>query len=405
MHSKSRSGKLAPSKAQHDPECEMTETQPAPELDPPQRLLCGPGPTNVAPSVLAAMQKPMLGHLDPDLHEILLEVVAELRQVYRATDGLVLPLQATGSSGMEAGILNLVEPGETVVVGVCGFFGRRIAEKARRAGAEVIVVEADWGEIVPTEEIVAALERHPETRLVALVQAETSTGVEQPIAELADAIASSGALLMVDCVTSLGGIPVEFDRWGIDYAYSCTQKCLAAPPGMSPIAVSERALERFRSRRHPVPFCFDLGLLEDYWVTRPATYHHTAPILHIYALHEALRLVLAEGLEQRWARHAEAGAYLRAEIERRGLELLADPDHPLAPLTAVRLPEVVDGKAVQTAMLREDGIEIGGGLGPQAPPMWRIGLMGENASMETADEVLAALDAALAEHPVTSLAG
>ena len=383
----------------------MTETQPAPELDPPQRLLCGPGPTNVAPSVLAAMQKPMLGHLDPDLHEILLEVVAELRQVYRATDGLVLPLQATGSSGMEAGILNLVEPGETVVVGVCGFFGRRIAEKARRAGAEVIVVEADWGEIVPTEEIVAALERHPETRLVALVQAETSTGVEQPIAELADAIASSGALLMVDCVTSLGGIPVEFDRWGIDYAYSCTQKCLAAPPGMSPIAVSERALERFRSRRHPVPFCFDLGLLEDYWVTRPATYHHTAPILHIYALHEALRLVLAEGLEQRWARHAEAGAYLRAEIERRGLELLADPDHPLAPLTAVRLPEVVDGKAVQTAMLREDGIEIGGGLGPQAPPMWRIGLMGENASMETADEVLAALDAALAEHPVTSLAG
>ena len=383
----------------------MTEAQPAPELDPPQRLLCGPGPTNVAPSVLAAMQKPMLGHLDPDLHEILLEVVAELRQVYRVTDGLVLPLQATGSSGMEAGILNLVEPGETVVVGVCGFFGRRIAEKARRAGAEVIVVEADWGEIVPTEEIVAALERHPETRLVALVQAETSTGVEQPIAELADAIASSGALLMVDCVTSLGGIPVEFDRWGIDYAYSCTQKCLAAPPGMSPIAVSERALERFRSRRHPVPFCFDLGLLEDYWVTRPATYHHTAPILHIYALHEALRLVLAEGLEQRWARHAEAGAYLRAEIERRGLELLADPDHRLAPLTAVRLPEMVDGKAVQTAMLREDGIEIGGGLGPQAPPMWRIGLMGENASMETADEVLAALDAALAEHPVTSLAG
>ena len=210
---------------------------------------------------------------------------------------------------------------------------------------------------------------------------------------------------MVDCVTSLGGIPVEFDRWGIDYAYSCTQKCLAAPPGMSPIAVSERALERFRSRRHPVPFCFDLGLLEDYWVTRPATYHHTAPILHIYALHEALRLVLAEGLEQRWARHAEAGAYLRTEIERRGLELLADPGHRLAPLTAVRLPELVDGKAVQTAMLREDGIEIGGGLGPQAPPMWRIGLMGENASIETADEVLAALDAALTEHPVTSLAG
>jgi alanine-glyoxylate transaminase/serine-glyoxylate transaminase/serine-pyruvate transaminase len=383
----------------------MTDAVPTAELDPPQRLLCGPGPTNVAPSVLAAMQKPMLGHLDPDLHEILLEVVAQLRRVYRASDGLVLPLQATGSSGMEAGILNLVEPGETVIVGVCGFFGRRIAEKARRAGAEVIEVEADWGEIVPTEAILAALERHPQARLVALVQAETSTGVAQPVAELADAIASSDALLMVDCVTSLGGIPVEFDRWGIDYAYSCTQKCLAAPPGMSPIAVSERALERFRARTRPVPFSFDLGLLEDYWVTRPATYHHTAPILHIYALHEALRLVLAEGLEQRWTRHAEAGAYLRDGIEQRGLELLADPEHRLAPLTAVRLAEGVDGKAVQDAILRQHGIEIGGGLGPQAPPMWRIGLMGENASVATADRVLGALDAVLAEQPVASLAG
>ena len=405
MHSKSRSGKLAPSNAQHDPGSEMTEAQSAAELDPPQRLLCGPGPTNVAPSVLAAMQKPMLGHLDPDLHEILLEVVAELRQVYRATGGLVLPLQATGSSGMEAGIVNLVEPGETVVVGVCGFFGRRIAEKARRAGAEVIVVEADWGEIVPTEEIVAALERHPETRLVALVQAETSTGVEQPIAELADALASSDALLMVDCVTSLGGIPVEFDRWGIDYAYSCTQKCLAAPPGMSPIAVSERALERFRSRRHPVPFCFDLGLLEE-------------------LLGDPARDLPPHGADPphlRPARGAAAGPRRgpRAALgpPRRGRRLPARRDRatraraarrPRAPARAADrrpAPEVVDGKAVQTAMLREDGIEIGGGLGPQAPPMWRIGLMGENASIETADEVLAALDAALAEHPVTSLAG
>jgi alanine-glyoxylate transaminase/serine-glyoxylate transaminase/serine-pyruvate transaminase len=384
----------------------MTDAaQPTAELDPPQRLLCGPGPTNVAPSVLGAMQKPMLGHLDPDLHEILLDVVAELRQVYRAESGLVLPLQATGSSGMEAGIVNLVEPGETVIVGVCGFFGRRIAEKARRAGAEVVEVEADWGEIVPTDELVAALERHPEARLVAVVHAETSTGIEQPVGELAAAVAPSGALLMVDCVTSLGGIPVEFDRWGIDYAYSCTQKCLAAPPGMSPIAVSERALERVRARTHPVPFCFDLGLLADYWVTRPATYHHTAPILHIYALHEALRLVLAEGLEQRWARHAEAGAYLRGEIEQRGLELLADPEHRLAPLTAVRLAPDVDGKGIQTRMLREHGIEIGGGLGPQAPPMWRIGLMGENASVATADRVLGALDAVLADQPVATLTG
>jgi alanine-glyoxylate transaminase/serine-glyoxylate transaminase/serine-pyruvate transaminase len=374
----------------------MSLPQPAVPLDPPERLLCGPGPTNVAPAVLAAMRKPMLGHLDPDLHDILLEVVAQLRRVYGASEGLVLPLQATGTSGMETGILNLVEPGDTVVVGVCGFFGRRIAEQARRAGADVVEVEADWGEAVPAEEIVAALDRNPRTRLVALVHAETSTGVEQPIDGLADAIAPSGALLMVDCVTSLGGVPIEFDAWGIDYAYSCTQKCLAAPPGMSPIAVSERALERARSRTEPVPFSFDLGLLERYWVTRPATYHHTAPILHIYALHEALRLALVEGLDARVARHAEAGAHLRDGIEARGLELLADPEHRLAPLTAVRLGAGVDGKAVQTHMLREHGVEIGGGLGPQAPPMWRIGLMGDNATVATGDVVLAALDAALA---------
>ena len=195
-------------------------------------------------------------------------------------------------------------------------------------------------------------------------------------------------------------MPVEFDRWGIDYAYSCTQKCLAAPPGMSPIAVSERALERIRSRTPPGPLLASTSSCSSATgSTRPATYHHTAPILHIYALHEALRLVLDEGLEPRWARHAEAGAHLRTSSSERGLELLADPEHRLAPLTAVRLPDDVDGKAVQTAMLREHGIEIGGGLGPQAPPMWRIGLMGENASVETADRVLAALDAVLAEQP------
>ena len=378
----------------------MVDPAPVAPLDPPARLLCGPGPTNVAPAVLEAMRKPMLGHLDPDLHDILLEVVAMLRRVYGASDGLVLPLQATGTSGMETGILNLVEPGDTVIVGVCGFFGQRIAEQARRAGADVVEVEAGWGEIVPKEGLLAALERTPRARLVALVQAETSTGIEQPIAGLADAIAPSGALLMVDCVTSLGGIPVDFDAWGIDYAYSCTQKCLAAPPGMSPIAVSDRALERIAARREPVPFSFDLGLLERYWVTRPATYHHTAPILHIYALHEALRLALAEGLEARFARHADAGSLLREGVEDLGLELLADAGHRLAPLTAVRLADGVDGRTVQTEMLWEHGIEIGGGLGPQAPPMWRIGLMGENATRATADRVLEALETACAPAPV-----
>ncbi len=228
-------------------------------------------------------------------------------------------------------MLNLVEPGDTVIVGVCGFFGRRIAEKARRAGAEVVEVEADWGEVVPTDRIAEALERSPEARLLAVVHAETSTGVEQPVADLAALVAATDALLMVDCVTSLGGVPLEVGRWGIDYAYSCTQKCLAAPPGMSPIAVSERALARVRERTHPVPFSFDLELLERYWVERPAVYHHTAPILHIYALHEALRLALDEGLERRWERHAEAGAHLRRRADRTRARPARRPGSPPGP--------------------------------------------------------------------------
>jgi alanine-glyoxylate transaminase/serine-glyoxylate transaminase/serine-pyruvate transaminase len=374
-------------------------------LDPPERLLCGPGPTNVEPSVLAAMGRPMLGHLDPDMHEILLEVVAMLRRVYRAPDGLVLPLHCTGMAGMEAGIANLLEPGETAIVARSGFFGGRIAEIARRYGANVVEVAADWGEIVPNERLLEAVDEHPGARLVAVVHAETSTGVEHPLAELAAALRDRDTLLMADCVTSLGGVGLDVGAWDVDYAYSCTQKCLAAPPGMAPIAVSEAALERIRARTTPVPFSFDLLLLERYWVERPPVYHHTAPILHIYALHEALRLVLEEGLERRWARHDEAGAYLHRQLAARGLELVADPAHQLAPLTAVRVPEGVDGKAVQTLLLREHGIEVGGGLGPAAPAMWRIGLMGRNASAETADRVLAALDAALAEQPALAAAG
>ena len=378
---------------------------PIPQLQPPERLLCGPGPTNVDPAVLEAMRKPMLGHLDPELHEILLDVVDMLRRVYRMPDGLVLPLHCTGTAGMEAGIVNLLEFGDKVIVGQCGFFGRRIAEIARRHHATVVSVEADWGECVSNDALMAALDRHPDARMVAVVHAETSTGVEHPLAELGTALRDRDTLLMADCVTSLAGVPLDVGAWGVDYAYSCTQKCLAAPPGMSPVAVSERALERLRTRRTPVPFSFDLLLLERYWIERPVTYHHTAPILGIYALHEALRSVLIEGLEARWQRHVDAAAHLQAAVESRGLELLADAGHRLAPLTAVRVPAGLDGKAVQTRMLREHGIEIGGGLGPDAPAMWRIGLMGRNASVQTADRVLDALDAVLADERAPALAG
>src|ERR687896_357636 len=369
------------------------------ELSPPERLLCGPGPTNVDPSVLEAMRKPMLGHLDPDLHEILLDVVAMLRSAWRMPDGLVLPLHCTGTAGMETGIVNLLEPGDTAVVAQCGFFGRRIAEIARRHGANVVEVDADWGEAVPNERLLDALEHHPQARLLAVVHAETSTGVEHPLMELGAELRGRDTLLMADCVTSLAGVPLDVGAWGVDFAYSCTQKCLAAPPGMSPVAVSERALERMRTRTTPVPFSFDMLLLERYWVDRPVTYHHTAPILGIYALHEALRQALDEGLEARWARHADAAAYLREELYARGLEVLAEPDHRLAPLTAVRVPEGVDAKAVQQRLLRRYGIEVGGGLGPDAPAMWRIGLMGRNASRAVAGRVLDALVAELSAEP------
>jgi alanine-glyoxylate transaminase / serine-glyoxylate transaminase / serine-pyruvate transaminase len=368
-------------------------------LDPPARLLCGPGPSDVEPSVLAAMRRPMLGHLDPDFHAILDEVVAMLRAVWRMPAGDVLALPATGTTAMEAGLANLLEPGETVIVGVAGYFGARLADMAERQGARVVRVTAPLGETVPNAALLDALDAHPGAHLVAVVHAETSTGVRHPVEELGRELRSRGGdtLLFVDCVTSLGAHPVEFDDWGIDFAYSCTQKALAAPPGMSPIAISCRALERVAARKNPVPFTFDLDLLKKFWVDRPVTYHHTAPILHIYALHEAFRGALEEGLENRFQRHADAGAYLQEQVRSRGLDLLADPEYQLAQLTAVRVPDGVDGKDVQTRVLREHQIEIGGGLGPDAPPIWRLGLMGYNARREAADQVLAALDAVLAD--------
>lgn len=366
-------------------------------LNPPERLLCGPGPSNVAPAALAAMQRPVLGHLDPALHEINAELIRLLRAAYQASGGVVVPLQATGTSGMECGLSHLLEPGETAIIGTNGFFGRRLVEIAERLGAKIVRVDADWGRHVPNDQLLEALDDHPDARLLAVVHAETSTGVRHPLAELSEQLRGRDVLLMADCVTSLGGVPLDFDGWGIDYAYSCTQKCLGAPPGMSPVAFSDRAIERVRARTHPVPYSFDIQLLERYWVERPPAYHHTVPVLHIYALYEALREVAGETLAGRWERHQNAGSYLQDQIRSRGLELLAEPEHQLAPLTAVRVPEGVDGKRVQSRLLDEHNIEIGGGLGPAAPQMWRIGLMGYNARTDIADRVLAALDAVLAD--------
>jgi alanine-glyoxylate transaminase / serine-glyoxylate transaminase / serine-pyruvate transaminase len=367
-------------------------------LAPSERLLCGPGPTNVDPAVLDAMRRPMLGHLDPEFHLILDEVCEMLSEVYRAREGVVLALPSTGTSGMEAGIVNLVEPGETVVVGVSGYFGARVAEMAERRGARVVRVAADWGQHVPNERLLEAVERATDVRLIAVVHGETSTGVEHPLRELGAALLGSDTLLMADCVTTLGGVPLEFDAWGIDYAYSCTQKCLGAPPGLSPIALSPRALDWVLSSQADVPFSLDLRLLLNYWSERPAAYHHTAPILQIYALHEALRLALEEGVEARWRRHDEAGRGFAARASAAGLEVLADERHRLAPLTALRVPEGIDGKAVQRRLVAEHGMEVGGALGAGTPPIWRIGLMGPNATQATAEHVLESLTAVLDRH-------
>ena len=361
-------------------------------LNPPARLLCGPGPSNVDPRVLDAMQLPMLGHLDPEFHRILEDLVELLKAVYRRSDGLTIALSASGTSGMEAGLASLVEPGETAIIGSCGFFGNRMIEIARRQGVNVIEVRAPFGKAASNEQILEQLARHPETRLVAVVHAETSTGVTHPLAELAAEMRGGDALLMADCVTSLGGIELEPERWGVDYCYSCSQKCLGAPPGISPVSLSPRAMERIAHRTTPVPFSFDFELLAKYWIERPATYHHTTPNIQYYALYEGLRLALEEGLEARWQRHLDAGTHLQNGIRERGYELLADDELQLPQLSAVRVPEGVDGKEIQSRLLREHNIEVGGGLGPDAPPIWRIGMMGTNAHRETADRLLAAFD-------------
>ncbi len=369
-------------------------SHPIKAIQPPQRLLCGPGPANVHPAILAAMQKPMLGHMDPDLHVILGEIVELLQACFRRSDGLTVALSGTGTMGVEAGIVNLVEPGEKVIIGAAGYFGFRLQAIARRRGAEVIEVNDDWGHAVSNDRLLSALAEHPDARLLAVVHAETSTGVQHPLEELAAGMAGSETLLMADCVTSFGAIDLQAGPWGVDYCSSCTQKGLAAPPGMAPVAVSPRALARIREREAPVGYYVDLPMIADYWNKR--AYHHTAPILHVYALHEALRLALAEGWEARLARHLDAGRYFQAGLRERGLGMVADEDRQLPQLTAIRVPDGVDPVAVQQRLLLEHGIEVGGGLGPTAPRMWRVGLMGQNATREVADILLQAFDAVLA---------
>jgi alanine-glyoxylate transaminase/serine-glyoxylate transaminase/serine-pyruvate transaminase len=363
----------------------------------PDRLLLGPGPSNVSPRVLEAMSRPLVGHLDPAFLSLLDEVQDSLRRLFGTQNRLTLPLSAPGSAGMEACLVNLLEPGDPVVIGVAGVFGGRMAEVARRAGAEVTTVEADWGSVLEPAAMQAAIER-VQPRTVAFVHAETSTGALQPVEQIAAAARATGALVVLDCVTSLGGLPLALDEWGIDAAYSGTQKCLSCPPGLSPISFSERAVEHVQQRKHPVQSWFlDVSLLAGYY-DGERSYHHTAPISAIYGLAEGLRIVEEEGMGAREARHRNAAKALVEGLARFGLEPLVDEPNRLPMLSSMRLPDSLKQAgegAVRARLLNEHGVEVGGGLGALAGEIWRIGLMGENAREESVTTLVAALEAVL----------
>ncbi len=359
------------------------------EPDLPDRLLLGPGPGNVSPEVLRELARPMIGHLDPAFLAVLDEVQDALRQVFRTDNPVTLPISGTGSAGMEACLVNLLEPGDTALVAVQGVFGERMASIVGRCGAEAVRVEAEMGEIIEPERLVREIES-TRPQLVALVHAETSTGVAQPIAEAAQAAREHGALVVLDCVTSLSGMEVRVDDWAIDAAYSGTQKCLSCPPGLSPVTFGPRALERVSRRRNPVQSWYlDLTLIGRYF-DQDRVYHHTAPISMILGLHAALRRVLEEGLEARFARHRAAHEALVSGLAGLGFEMLVAPEHRLPMLNAVR-PPVDDEAALRARLLAAHGIEVGGGLGKLAGQIWRIGLMGENACDAVVERLLGAL--------------
>jgi alanine-glyoxylate transaminase / serine-glyoxylate transaminase / serine-pyruvate transaminase len=354
----------------------------------------GPGPSDIHPSVLAAMAAPTVGHLDPYFLKVMDEVQSMLRQVFQTTNHMTMAISGTGSAGMETCVVNLIEPGDRMVVGVNGVFGGRMAEVAERVGAEVTKIERPFGEVFSPEEVAAAIKKS-NPKVVGIVHAETSTGAKQPLDEIAKIVHDAGALLLVDCVTSLAGIPVEIDRLQIDAAYSGTQKCLGCPPGLSPVTFGPKALESMDRRKKKVSSWYlDIGLLRNYWGNNRA-YHHTAPINMNYALHQALRLVLAEGLEARYARHQLHHSALKAGLNAMGIQYSVAADVSLPMLNSVLIPDGVDDAAVRGQLLNEFGIEIGGGLGPMKGKTWRIGLMGEAAKKSNVLVFLAALEQCL----------
>lgn len=361
----------------------------------PERILMGPGPSTVSARVLRALGSPTLGHLDPRYIELMDETCVRLRQVYQTTNALTFPVSATGMAGMECIITNLMEPGDEAIVCVNGVFGTRMADVMERAGVTVHQVIVPWGEIVSDEAIAEAVQQHPKAKALGIVHAETSTGALQPLEAISKIVHDAGMLFLVDAVTSLSGHQLKVDEWKIDAIYSGTQKCLSCPPGLSPVSFSPAALEVMDKRKTKVQsWYFDVSMLKAYYSgSGRRAYHHTAPVNMIYALNEALAIVLEEGLETRFERHKQMHLRLRAGLEAMGISYV--PKHSLHTLNCIHIPEGVDDAAVRAKLLEDYNLEIGAGLGPFAGKAWRIGLMGHTATKMNVDLVLAALKEAM----------
>lgn len=383
-----------------DYECSAVSSPPnLPRLNPPHRLLCGPGPGNADPRVHAAMALPEIGHLDPAFISMMEDVKTLLRYCWQTNNDFTVPVSGTGSAAMEACMANLVETGDVVLIFCNGYFGYRLSDMATRYGGKVVQKKTDWGKVFSFDDIKQAVEEH-KPALVCLIHAETSTGAAQPLEGVGQLCHDHGALLVADCVTSISGVPCHLDKWGVDAAYAGTQKCLSCPPGVSPLSFSDRAMKKLMDREESVKnWYLDMKAVASYLVGGKGaqrTYHHTAPISMVYAIREALSIVAEEGLEKRWARHRAVSEEFWAGLESMGLELLVEKDHRLPSLTTVKVPEGVDPKAVTKHLLDKHEIEIGNGLGELAGKVWRIGLMGYNSRFDNVAVLLAVLKEALA---------
>ena len=377
------------------------------EIKPPQRILLGPGPSNTHPRVQQAMIAPVLGHMDPYFYTIMEGNMKLLRYAFQTGNKITFPISGTGSAGMDASFCNFLEPGDVAIIADNGYFADRMINVASRCGAEVVRLETEWGNIIEPEAIEAAFKSRKKVKLLALVHAETSTGVLQPLAEASKLARQYDALLLIDAVTSLGGQELAVDDWGIDICYSCSQKCLGCPPGLSPITVNQKAMDTLQNRSSAVPsYYLDLSLLSKYWINEGGrAYHHTAPASMFYALHEALALVADEGLEARIQRHARNGGALQAGLEAMGLTLHASPSHRLSTLTTVRIPEGIEDARIRQRLLSDYNLEIGGGLGTLKGKVWRIGLMGYSSTEQNVLLVLSALEKLLADEGYRAEAG